>query len=289
MKAQLKRLRLKHSVVVILLAGLVPVAFQNCAKANFSTPASSSAGGAGASGVTGYGLDPAYNNIDQPHTNPNSCYTFLHQTTLGVRLLFIVDQSGSNAGGAGTDPYKSVRGGSIQAFFDDYKAKPSFNWGFVSFAGVSASPFIMNAYAQPAFSAQSADMQSAISMFQSRNDSGNTPYQAALDSVIQAINNDSASPASTKYIVVFLSDGLPNPDIADSTLKNDVNAILATRPGQVTFNTVYYGPGDKTASERLRTMATTGGGYFLDTNRSATAKSFLISNVVNVPGSSCVP
>jgi predicted P-loop ATPase len=68
-----------------------------------------------------------------------------------------------------------------------------------------------------------------------------------------------------------------------------VRQILAARPGQVTFNTVFYGAADAQASGRLSLMARTGNGYFLDTNTNPTGKDFLISNIVDVPGSACRP
>jgi Mg-chelatase subunit ChlD len=131
-------------------------------------------------------------------------------------------------------------------------------------------------------------MAAAISAFESVPDGGSTPYVAALDSAISALSSDPGT-ADTKYIVVFLSDGMPNPDVPDNILAREVASVLATHPGQVTFNTIYYGPGDPVASGRLATMASEGSGYFMDTNLNGTGKDFLISNVVDVAGTSCQP
>lgn len=97
-----------------------------------------------------------------------------------------------------------------------------------------------------------------------------------------------ASVAASKWIVVFLSDGLPNPTMSDAQLQAGVSGIVGLHPNQITFNTVYYGPDNPQASGRLKLMAQQGNGYFLDTNSSATQKDFLISNIVNVPGTVCV-
>lgn len=290
-KTLLNCLKVKRAVLVILPATIILFGFQNCSKANFSSPqATNASAGAGANN----GGDSAYANLNQPHTNTDSCYTYLHQTADNIRLLFVVDQSGSNANSPGqndgTDPNQTVRAGSIQAFYNDYQAKSGFSWGMIGFAGSSAYPYISanNSGVTPTFGNANA-MISAITAFLSVSDGGYTPYQAALDMALQAIIGDNSAPTGTKYIVVFLSDGQPNPNVADSILAQDVQNIVSSKPGLVTFNTIYYGPGDATASGRLKMMATVGGGYFLDTNKNPSGKDFLISNVVNVPGSSCTP
>ena len=80
---------------------------------------------------------------------------------------------------------------------------------------------------------------------------------------------------------------MPYPDPGDSVLVQALQALLNLRPGKITFNTIYYGPLDVVAAGRLKLMAEAGGGYFLNTNANPTGKDFLISNVVNVPGTQC--
>lgn len=63
--------------------------------------------------------------------------------------------------------------------------------------------------------------------------------------------------------------------------------MLAAKPGQVTFNAVYYGPDNPPASGRLAMMVGEGNGIFLDTNANPTGKSFKIEDVINLPGEEC--
>lgn len=280
----LKSFILKRAPVLALVAVAV-LSFQNCAKANFSGGNDPSVLG---SPNTDQGI--VRDNLNQPNTNPGSCYTVLHQQTVPVKMLFVVDTSGSNRGFNGTDDRRVVRGESLQTFFNDLGTRANFNWGFITFHASIATPMIASGVL-PIFSSQTADMQNALNAFKAnyQDDGGNTPYEAALDMAQQAILNDRGSNDS-KYIVVFLSDGMPDPAVATDVLINHVRQIVGTKPGRVTFNTVYYGSGGNTAAiERLSGMAKAGSGNFLNTNLNPTQKSFLISNIVNIPGQVCTP
>lgn len=87
--------------------------------------------------------------------------------------------------------------------------------------------------------------------------------------------------------MVFLSDGVPNPDVDQSVLNNKVTSLVSLLPGQITFNAVYYGSANATAAGRLSQMVQAGGGKFLDTNANPTGKSFQIVDVIAVPGTTC--
>lgn len=245
-----------------LLAGLwaVLVTFQNCSQANFKTSAASL----------------AY----------QSCTQQLGSTTLPIKVMFVVDTSGSNAGTGGSDPSKAVRGGSIAQFFTTYQTRSNFAWGFLYFSGSVASSLV-GGTSSPQFTASASQMQQAISSFYGIQDYGLTPYMAALNMARQAVQNDTTAPSNTKYVVVFLSDGLPDPIVDDATLRAGVKALLGVRPGQVSFNAIYYGDADVAANTRLKMMATVGLGQFLDTNNNPTGKQFVISDVINVAGLNC--
>lgn len=275
-------LRLNSVRATLVLAGTLSVlmGFQNCSQAKFSQASGASSG----VGTNGYD-DVWRDNLDQPNTNPGSCYTILQQIATDTKLIFVVDNSGSNVENPnGSDPNKQLRGGSIQAFFDDFKDKQNFWWGFVSFKGSTATALINDNMGNAIFSNTLPPMQSAISTFMSSVDSGNTPYQAAISKAQGAISSDTAVNANTKWLIVFLSDGKPNPSMTDDQLKAAVTSIVGAKPNKVSFNTIYYGKTDVEAADRLRLMAQTGGGKFLDTNVNPSGKSFLIANVVNVPG-----
>lgn len=212
-----------------------------------------------------------------------TCSPLVNQT-LPVKVVLVVDASGSNANQGnlyGTDPYKNLRGGSIQTFFDKYKGLSNFSWGFILFHETSAYSLIGSG-----FSTQPSQMQNAISDFYSIYDEGGTPYRAALSRARQLIQSD-AGTQDTKYIVVFISDGLPEPAVSNSTLQSDIQSLMASKPGQVSLSTIYYGSINQQAADRLGMMASYGAGGFLDANTSY-GQTFSIDSVIQVPGT-CSP
>ena len=220
-----------------------------------------------------------------------SCGPTLATTSVPVKLLFVVDTSGSNSDGGtfdadSTDPAKSFRGGSIQQFFNDYAGNPFLSWGFLTF-GADRALNLIGTGTNPIFTNHAADMQVAIGRFLNSVDAGDTPYALALTQALNAVLNDPNPTKQTKYIVVFLSDGIPDPAVADASLQQMVSGMVASRPNQVTVNTIYYGHDDPTASARLQMMATVGKGHFLDVNNSPLGKDFQIENLITVPGSNC--
>ncbi len=270
---------MKKTGLSLAALGLI-VSFQNCAEQKFSSGGGGSANSVGGPVNLGNSDDDASGVLTQ--TGGPNCRDELKALTTPVRMVFVVDVSGSNSGNNGTDPQKAVRAGSIQRFYNSYAAKSNFSWTFITFANSSANTLIANA--------NSAAMQGAINNFNGINDNGNTPYVAALDKTEESIVNDSARPVGVKYIVVFFSDGMPNPSVNNSVLSAGVTDIkkasgLANDP--VSFNTVYYGQNNQGAHDRLQMMAQVGGGNFLDTNVNPTGNAFLISDLVIVPGVVC--
>lgn len=250
-----------HRGYILLSLALVFLGFQNCSKANFKTSNASL----------------AY----------QSCTQQLGSTEFPIKVLFVVDTSGSNAGNGGSDPTKAVRGGSINEFFTTYRSRTNFSWGFLRFSGNFASSLIGSS-SNPSFSSDPNAMQTAINSFYNTSDNGLTPYSAALTMARNAVVAEAASaPQLAKFVVVFLSDGVPDPAVADATLTAQVQAISSIRPGQVSFNTIYYGSVDAEANARLKNMAVAGQGQFLDTNATAAGKQFVISDVINVAGLNC--
>lgn len=221
-----------------------------------------------------------------------TCREVLQTIQVPVKVLFVVDTSGSNLqaddGGIGSDPYKTYRGNSIQAFFNSYSTMPNFSWGFITFQDYTANAIIGWSPEQPAFTASPLDMQQAIESFYQIEDNYNTPYRSALGLASSAIYGDFPSTPHTKYVVVFLSDGMPVPSVAEQTLISDVQNLVATAPGQVSFNTIYYGSINQEASTRLYNMSVAGLGRFLDTN-TPNGRSFPIESVIRIPGIDCTP
>jgi hypothetical protein len=279
-------------VLAAVIATLVViVSFQNCSQQKLAASSKSSNGNENTGGTPGGGTPPPLNlgpNDDEApgvitQTGGPNCRNVLHNLTTPIKPVFIVDTSGSNKlnnyGQPGSDPNRVVRGDSIERFYNTYKLKSNFGWSFSTFAGSSANVLLTMGNA--------TQMSNAIASFRAMFDSGETPYVAALNAAKANIQSDTGRAPSTKYLVVFLSDGLPNPVVADSTLTAKVNEITAILPGAISFNTIYYGAVDAAASNRLKSMAQTGGGNFLDTNANPTGQDFLITDFVVVPGVNC--
>lgn len=227
--------------------------FQNCADQSFSS------------------LTDNNNKFTTDTGGPN-CRKVLESITTPVKMIFAIDVSGSNDQ---TDPDKSLRGGSISRFFNTYKSKPNFDWTVVSFSGESATLRVG--------SGGTGEMKDVMDWFMAYDDKGGTPYVPALEKVHDFIKNDSSKTSDTKYLVLFLSDGKPDPEVADDVLQDSINSIVSISPGNISFNTVYYGPHNQEHHDRLLMMAEHGGGNFLDTNVNTTGGNFNISDLVVVP------
>lgn len=287
-----------HKGVVASALFLAVLAFQNCAEQKFSqAPESSLVSQAGEI----FEPDPS-GRIDETddqtgvitQTGGPNCREFIQTTTAPIRFLAVVDVSGSNVQykNVGTDPIRAVRSGSIQRFYNTYKAKANFGWGFLTFQGNSAEALIGPSRTSPAFG-NASDMNAAIQKFIGIADDDETPYVAALNMARKTIENDLPSAPNTKWVVVFISDGRPSDTDDLSELRNLVNRVTNVSPGNVSFNTVYYGPYDRRgvnatdAVRVLREMAAAGAGNFLDTNANPSGNAFLISDLVTVRGVTC--
>lgn len=226
-----------------------------------------------------------------------ACSTSLSTTTVPTKMLFVIDMSGSNESAPGcalgpscTDEAKKMRAGSIQTFLNEYGSRGNFAWAFNIFKGTTSTALINNGLpTSPIFSHANA-MQTAITNFKGLPDSDLTPYMAALKLATTVISNDPdlKSPLNPQYIVVFMSDGQPNgTGDTPSNILAQIKTITDLSPGRVSFNAVYYGPSNKTASDLIQQMATNGKGNFLNTNTNPTGLSFSISDLVSVPVTTC--
>jgi len=225
---------------------------------------------------------------------PN-CVTTLSSTTILTKMLFVIDTSGSNQssvncaiGANCTDPGKKMRAGSIQAFFDDYGPKSNFAWAFNTFQDTTSTALINSGLPSAPMFSDAAVMQNAINGFKTIKDANATPYLAALNLAVKAISSDPdlKSSKNPQYIVVFMSDGQPTQGTTTQILSK-VKDIVDLSPGRVSFNSVYYGPANDTASGLLQKMANTGSGNFLNTNTNPTGLNFKISDLVSVPATVC--
>ncbi len=204
-----------------------------------------------------------------PVTPPSQCVPVSEISQL-TKILFLVDTSGSNRGFfglGGTDSHKKFRLGSIQNFFSRYQGKTNFEWGFMTFSGHSASDFVGHD-GENSFATNPLLMQKALNHFSQVRDSGNTPYKAALNHALRAIEKDPDvhSAKNPQYFVILLSDGFPTDIDEPEEIKNNIQKLLDTSPHNVSLSTVFYGHKHEwdadEAIELLTSMAQMGNGQF---------------------------
>ena len=213
-----------------------------------------------------------------------------------TKIMFLVDKSGSNFGngtsifvdpvGGGTDVDKSYRRGSIQTFLDKHRSAMGpagkLFMGYIAFgtldngSGDGAQPYINDPLnpGKAGFSNDPAMMDAALARLGSTADGGSTPYHAAIDLALDAINTDKAALGQNStaiYLVVLISDGVPtdtiymtNGALDQAKINLDFDRLKLVH---ATLSTVYYGPkSPPDASVRLGLMALEGKGSYLDTN-----------------------
>lgn len=141
------------------------------------------------------------------------------------------------------------------------------------------------------------------------NGGGLTAYFSALGEAFTLLSNDvqnvdEISLARSKYVVVFLSDGLPDSDLAEER-ENILGAVedmtelaQAARVGEFTFNTAFLSTAAtpqiaQAAEDLLRAMADVGNGTFrsfpngeainfLDVDLTSLRRAFTLSTIVAV-------
>jgi hypothetical protein len=223
---------------------------------------------------SGGGSGPVVGPVNPPVIVPPVVDPCSLTTTRLTKVLFLVDQSGSNYGFfgiGGTDSKKKFRQGTIQKYFDKYKDHTNVQWGFMSFAGTTAKDLVGQSGVN-AFTSDITKMQSAISAFGVSDDWGDTPYKAALRVVTNAITADPdlGTSANPQYYVIMLTDGYPTDIESNQEVKAIVQNLASLGANQVSLNTVFYGAqGTEEASaaiELLTDMAAEGKGQFQNVN-----------------------
>lgn len=222
-----------------------------------------------------------------------------------TKVLFVIDQSGSNLNGPfghpgeATDPLKSFRSGVMSQFYSAHGSKQHLSWGAVTFNGTAAQALIHSGNPQHGtFSNNPLDMGRALVNFQRTPDVGNTPYRAALSLVHRMIEDDIAmSLEPSHYLIAFITDGNPTDycsggvtevlcpgRVLEAQIDADVKKIHDLAPRFVQFSSIYYGPPDRDAARRLARMAAVGAGEFVDTN---TSLSLNLDDVLRIPQPVC--
>ena len=158
-------------------------------------------------GCSDTGLEPARGGPglvfdDELHLNAEVCLTPASDAAFPVKILFVVDTSDSMS----VTDRAAKRAKAVTTVIDRYRAQPGVSFGVIAFEsnidrltkGFTASP-------------DTTAIESRLSMADRLTD-----YQGALGAAYQMISEDivSSSPAErarSKYVVVFFSDGAPDP------------------------------------------------------------------------------
>lgn len=268
------------------------LSFQNCSKVDFTSATGDTASTNDANGDNNGG-----NNGGPNPGNDTNCRVDLVNAAKEIKVLFLIDTSGSNQGnnGApGTDMGKVWRLKTINSFINAYSSKSNFYFGFAVFQGSSAKS-LLNYDSNGIFTKDPDEIENAIQDFEATRDTGSTPYDAALDVVNKMIKYDQYLKPSQEvgYAVVMISDGSPtnasyiDPYDGMKNLTNDVNSIMSVVPGQISLNTVYlFNENVPTASQTsyLQKIASLGNGAFIEASSQQTLQ---ISDTIQVPRTTC--
>ncbi len=263
----------KNQTLSIFILSLAMVLFQNCGKVTFSAD------------PNGGGVTPF-------------CVDTLEETTAKLKIFFMLDVSGSTFGNDGTDPARTFRSGTIQSFIDRFASKPNLSYGLGLFSD-SDKGFIYDSPSDT-FKANvsnpfggAAMLSSGLALFkrQTYDLQGRTDYRAAFSAMERAIITDeNAFPNIYDYVVVFMSDGKPNPAETDAGLVDivqDLAQAVKNRGSDVTVSSVYFGPRtDTEAIDNVKLVAREGKGQFVDTNTLGGAD-LSIADIVTIPTQSC--
>lgn len=225
------------------------------------------------------------------------CADIIQTTQEKLRILFMVDNSDSTTL---TDPDQNVRIKTIQEFIKKYGAKQNFTYAFGMFCGESGGGFLYDSGTH-AFGSNanapflnSAGLSQALMTFDTLNTCGRTPYMSAFNILQNAIVNDtSTSTEKWKYIIVFMSDGMPTDLGSDnSTIDTNLTNLLTNlkqsvvnHGSAVSISAVYFGPestsNDTAAVAHVQLIANLGKGQFVDTNVNGDLS---IDDVLTIPG-----
>jgi hypothetical protein len=236
--------------------------------------------------------DAKFTNVESANLNAKSCQTNLIDSTRPMKILFLVDASGSNnmnGTSPGTDPTKKWRLEAINSLVNRYGTKNNFFFGLVTFQDTSAKAQLRSPAGDGYFSNVQSEVQTGITNFQNNADANNTPYKAALTMAKAMIQQDLKDNASQDafYSIVMVSDGMPSDYKTANDVIPDVAAITDLAPGRITVNSVFYYNTDAqkaTNTDILKNIATLGKGSFITANSN---ESINLNDTIKVPQEVC--
>ena len=182
-----------------------------------------------------------------------------------VKILFVIDTSGSMAF---TDPeaQRALAVGEVVAEFSD---NPGVSFGVIRFSGSSIG-------LTDGFTQDPAELDDAL--MQLREADGVTNYRGALGQATNLLSgdilgSDLGERVRSRYVVIFLSDGLPYPPDTNryEDIYEDVQRLMQLEDldvGEMRFHTAFLNSPDtpfdvaQEARQLLQNMATLGEGTF---------------------------
>jgi hypothetical protein len=190
-----------------------------------------------------------------------------------VKVLFVVDASGSNFGEFKTtpsDPDKHWRRETLRQFIAVHLNNKNFYYGLAMFKGTSARARIL-VDDEPGFTNDRAEVAEGFKSFLRTPDGGDTPYKAALKIAKETIAADLKKNARQKasYAVVIVSDGHATDYKNAHDVIPDAATIKELAPSRITLNGLYYSAGNvdtSSAPQFLKNISEIGEGAFIVAN-----------------------
>lgn len=155
-----------------------------------------------------------------------------------VKVLFVIDTSTSMeisdpANPMEPDPTLSTgRARAVRQVIDRFRDQPGFSVGLIKF-GASSNVLTDCGMAGPCFIADTTANQGKLmsAVAELAIAAGTTDYEAAMSTAFQMISNDlktgdKVSVGRSKYVVIFMSDGLPAPQTADSNNPQTITKVV---------------------------------------------------------------
>lgn len=283
--------------IILLVAGANILLFQNCSKKmKFSTATDgSNALNGGGDGTYNPGEgDGSTGGTGSNGALPPACTETFEEIQLPVKVLFIVDVSGSNADNTytaladdGTDVNKSWRSNILNQLRSANNSS-FFKYNYVLFRGNDDNANDCNRFGpcggtttttdvlMSGFTNDPSVIDVAISAFQNTADKGKTPYKGALLKAKELIKADiDANPndKTTRYSVIMVTDGHPDYNLVtkpggDPNLGSDadipgsigvadslVSGIVSLDSERVNLNTIYYYKPDQYSSTAVTILS----------------------------------
>lgn len=258
-----------NQLALVIACGAQALLFQNCSGARFTNDANAT-------------------------LQSMSCQTNLIDSTRTVKILLMVDASGSNVPGKdepdGTDPQKKWRLGAIRSLVDRYRGKSNIHFGLATFQETSAKPQIKNSVGAGIFTNSQNEIESGISSFVANDDFQATPYKAALELAAKIIKKDVSASADKDavYSVIMVSDGMPSDYKSTTEMLPDISSVTEIAAGRVNLNTIFYYNTEKQRvnikTDYLKTIAKVGSGSFAVANAN---ESINLEDVIKIPQETC--